>query len=596
MQEKIKKLLSQYRKKPLSKGIFVILIFLGIVILIIGLYNLLFLEKIYPGVTFWGSPLGGLSKKAATGIFKKQIQEKQLYKKELLIFKSNQVWKINFDDINFEYLFDKTADKAALIGRQGNIFQKNREKIQVLKKGFQITLDYSLDETLLEKRIASIAAAVRVDPVDPIINLRSKQFSLEQRVQIDPGDPGQILDQENLKKNIKQRCANLDFSPLEIEIKTISIPLSEENIQVIKIAAGKVLEKRIKLALGNKNWLLEEIELVGFLNVKGEFDKLKILNYLESISPSIDLSPKNASFEFFNNRVISFRPARKGQVLDKEKTAKNILAILNQPSLKEEQGLELIVNQVKPKITTADSNVLGIKELLGKGQSWFDGSISSRTHNLKLAASKFHGELLAPGEILSFNDKIGEINEATGYKKAYIIKNGRTVLGDGGGVCQVSTTLFRSALDAGLPIIERYPHAYRVSYYEQKSQPGLDATVFSPSVDFKFKNDTSSYILVQAKTDLLSKSLTISLYGTTDGRQVILSKSEVWDQTPPPPALYQEDPTLPPGAIKQIDWAAWGAKVSFSWQVVRNEQTLHKKTFYSYYRPWQAVYLAGKKQ
>jgi len=181
----------------------------------------------------------------------------------------------------------------------------------------------------------------------------------------------------------------------------------------------------------------------------------------------------------------------------------------------------------------------------------------------------------------------------TGFQQAYIIKEGRTVLGDGGGICQVSTTLFRAALNAGLPIEERTAHAYRVSYYEQNYQAGVDATVFEPQPDFKFKNDTSGNILIQSKIDLTNLKLTFALYGSWDGREVIVSNSRVWDQIPPPPDLYQDDPTLPMGTVKQVDWKAWGAKVVFDWKVIRGNDILQDRAFYSIYKPWQAVYLRG---
>ena len=214
-------------------------------------------------------------------------------------------------------------------------------------------------------------------------------------------------------------------------------------------------------------------------------------------------------------------------------------------------------------------------------------------HNVALTAAKLNGILLAPGETFSFNQTIGDVSAETGFQQAYIIKEGRTVLGDGGGVCQDSTTMFRAALDAGLEIVQRNAHAYRVSYYEQNSPAGIDATVYSPSPDFKFKNDTPAHILIQTTVNTGANYLKIEVYGTSDGRVSTISNARLWDQVPPPPALYQDDPSLPNGQVKQIDWEAWGAKAAFDWKVVRGSETLHEKTFYSNYRPWQAVYLRG---
>jgi vancomycin resistance protein YoaR len=238
-------------------------------------------------------------------------------------------------------------------------------------------------------------------------------------------------------------------------------------------------------------------------------------------------------------------------------------------------------------------NDLGIKTLIGKGESTFHGSIVSREHNVALTAARLSGILIAPGETFSFNQAVGDISLATGYQTAYIIKDGRTVLGDGGGVCQDSTTVFRAALDAGLPIMERHAHSYRVAYYEQNSPVGVDATVYAPSTDLKFKNDTSGHILVQARANTGTNYLVVELYGSSDGRQANLSNFRWWGQIPPPADLYVDDPTLPAGKVKQIDWKAWGGKAAFDWRVVRGSEILQERTFYSSYQPWQAVFLRG---
>ena len=153
--------------------------------------------------------------------------------------------------------------------------------------------------------------------------------------------------------------------------------------------------------------------------------------------------------------------------------------------------------------------------------------------------------------------------------------------------------MFRAVLDAGLKITERQAHAYRVGYYEQNSKPGFDATVYAPSTDFKFINDTPGHILIQTTVDTANLYLKFELYGTSDGRQVTISNIRLWDQVPPPEAVYQDDPSLAPGQVQQVDWASWGAKTAFDWQVARNGEVLQKKTFYSNYAPWRAVYLRG---
>jgi vancomycin resistance protein YoaR len=319
---------------------------------------------------------------------------------------------------------------------------------------------------------------------------------------------------------------------------------------------------------------------------------------LNNLAIDIDISPQDALFQFENGKVTLFKLSKPGRRLDqnemKQLIKSYISALGNQDYINPQPvTFPLSVKTLLPQISTENSNNLGIKELIGRGTSKFVGSIAGRIHNIDLAASKLNGHLIPPGAIFSFNDTLGDVSAATGFQPAYIIKEGRTVLGDGGGVCQVSTTLFRAALYSGLPIVERHAHAYRVSYYEQDSGPGLDATVFAPTHDLKFKNDTPSHILIQAKTDLPNYTLAFELYGTSDERQAEITKPVILSQTPPPDDLYQDDPTLPKGVVKQVDWKAWGAKVNFDYKVIRNGEIIYQQSFFSNFKPWQAVYLRG---
>lgn len=339
------------------------------------------------------------------------------------------------------------------------------------------------------------------------------------------------------------------------------------------------------------------INLQSVFKINTEF----IDEILASLGESIDVLAENALFQFEKGKVTAFKLSKPGRKLNQEKVKKTILSYIQELEKQSQFDLqtisiELPVETVSPSITTENSNDLGIKELLAVGTSKFAGSIAGRIHNIVLASSRMSGHLVTPDTVFSFNDALGDVSTSTGFQPAYIIKGGRTVLGDGGGVCQVSTTLFRAAINTGLPIIERHPHSYRVSYYEQQSSPGIDATVFAPSYDLKFKNDTGNYLLIQAKSDPKHYILVFEIYGTSDGRKIEITKPVIHSQIAPPPDLYQDDPTLPKGVVKQIDWKAWGAKVSFDYKVTKNEEVLFKKTFFSNFRPWQAVFLKGTKE
>ena len=360
-------------------------------------------------------------------------------------------------------------------------------------------------------------------------------------------------------------------------------------------------------SVGRSDSLLSNISLITqaylwgvFLPPSYTYNQNKFDELISPIAKKIEKKPVDALFKFDNNRVTTFRPSSLGQEIDKDSLNKEIIAqaltITSSNNPDEAIIINIPIKTLEPNITTEKVNNLGIKELIGEGHSMFYHSIPSRIFNINLATSRINGVLVAPGETFSFDKALGDVSAFTGYKQAYVIQNGKTVLGDGGGVCQVSTTFFRAILNAGLPVVERNAHAYRVGYYEEDSPPGIDATIYVPTVDLKFKNDTGHYILVQSQIDLNNLSLAFYFYGTKDGRQVSMTTPVVSNISPPPPDLYQDDPTLPKGEIKQTDFSAWGADVYFTRTVTKNNKVIIFDKFISDYRPWQAIYLRGTKE
>jgi vancomycin resistance protein YoaR len=569
----------------------------GLFFLVFCSYELAYKNRIYPGVSLVGYPVGSQTRAEVKKLVDELTENTLRNHPELvLVVNSQEVATISLKELRLVFKSEKSANEAFRFARTKSFWEDTRKKVSAWKKGVALALDFDFDQKHLDQKIASIAAQVYEPAIRPSIEVvpDSSQDALSQVI-VSPGQSGQELASRKLRLLLNQKLARLDFAPLELPLLTISPGLSEKEVARTKEEAEKLLGKELVLVWETNEWRLKEKELISFLSFIDGPDQFKIAGYVSQLSESIDQPPRNATFQFRNNRVVKFEPARKGQLLDQLKTTE--LISNNWPALEEEKEkkITLPVSSTPPAITIADGNDLGIEELIGRGESWFRSSISSRIHNIKTAAAKLNGQLIAPGKTFSFNRALGEVSETTGYKKAYIIKEGRTVLGDGGGVCQVSTTLFRAALNTGLPIVERRAHAYRVSYYEQNSAVGLDATVYDPTTDLKIKNDTSAFILIQTRADLAGRKLTFDLYGASDGRTVTIGKTRIWDQTPPPPALYQEDPSLPVGVTKQIDWPAWGARTAFDWEVKRGEELLQEKTFYSNYKPWQAVYLVGKK-
>lgn len=324
------------------------------------------------------------------------------------------------------------------------------------------------------------------------------------------------------------------------------------------------------------------------------YDKQPIQETLNHLTDLYEKEPVNAKFQFEKGKVVVFEKEENGLHIEINKALSEIDSIMKKRIINQSSSTIAVAKTIlKPTITLAQTNTFGIEELIGEGVSDYTHSIPQRIHNLLLGTSKFNGVLIPKGATFSFNDTVGDISSTTGYQPAYIIKEGKTVLGDGGGICQVSTTLFRAVLNTGLPISEYHSHAYRVGYYENDAKTGLDATVFGPTVDFKFVNDTPASILIQTTADEKNNKLSFKFYGKKDNRSIELSTPILSDYSPAPEAQYQDDPTLKKGVTKQIDFAAPGGRSRYSYKVIKGNKVTFQKDFSNWYQPWRAVFLVG---
>ncbi|MGI5828147.1 MAG: VanW family protein [Patescibacteria group bacterium] len=559
---------------------------------LIFFYSFLFYGRIYPNIYVNSLHLGGKNEEQAATKLLKQLEKRT---RTLTLSSSIKDYYIHEADLKIQYDINQTVRTAYNLGRNSGFMANLLKRVQLVQKPHRLPLSVTIDESNFNSFVASVSAEVNEPAIPASVSIILQNG--EKTASVSAGKNGRYVDEPLVKKQVYEAFATQNFSTIPLPIKVVSNNVTKEQLQEAQDTASKLLNKKLILEQDGYVWELTDEELINFLSVSSMYNNDKLAVWVGQLAKSVNRKPENALFEFDGQRVVEFKPAKPGITLLENETVEAIKTGIEALTQEEtEYTVTLVTTSSEPEITTGKVNNLGIKELIGKGESWFSHSIASRIHNVSLAASKFHGVLIPPGETFSFVKTVGEIDAQHGYQPAYIIQNGRTILGDGGGVCQVSTTLFRAALDAGLEIVERSAHAYRVSYYEQNSSPGIDATVFSPSVDLKFKNDTPSHILIQAYVDQKNTYMKFELYGTSDGRKVTMTKPQIWDQVPPPPDVYQDDPTLPKDVVKQVDWKAWGAKTSFNWIVERDGYIIHEKTFYSNYRPWAAVFLRGTKE
>ncbi len=253
-----------------------------------------------------------------------------------------------------------------------------------------------------------------------------------------------------------------------------------------------------------------------------KFDPGAVYDWTNTIAASVNAQASDPTMKIVNGRVTEFTPPQTGKALDRyDSTMKIIEALSNGQTT-----VNLTVVTTQPRTELDSTNKLGITELIGRGESKFNGSPNNRRHNIRVGVEKMKGVIVKPGEEFSFNKYLGPVEASTGFKPELVIKATGTVPEFGGGLCQVSSTTFRAAMHAGLPITQRRNHSYAVQYYAPQ---GTDATIYPGVIDLKFTNDTGNSILIWPYFKE-ENYLVFDFYGTYDGRKVELGTPYAYDK------------------------------------------------------------------
>ncbi len=494
----------------------------------------------------------------------------------------------------FDFDIEKALKKAYQIGRVSFI-ERTRLIIAFLKNDetTNLPLDFYLNTKELRAILEEHFMTLEDHPRDASISINRNGD-----IQIIPSQEGFKFLYDEAVAQFKDRLARISDTPIEIPLVYEKPSVVDQDIKESLERARQIISKTpFTITYENRKWQIDKRFLGKWLALErgpDEFiwaiNKDTVRDYLKIIAQDIDIEPENARFAIAGEKVSEFAPSKEGKKVDIEQNVaaleKNIL-----DPLATSTAVELIATTTLPQITTENINTFGIRELIASGTSSYLGSPKNRRYNIQLGATQLNGILIKPDEEFSLLAALGEISEATGYLSELVIKGDRTVKEFGGGLCQIATTLFRAVLNAGLPIIQRQAHSFRVRYYEPPV--GMDATVYNPWPDFKFINDTGNYILLQTRIEK-NDLLVFEFYGTRDGRVTEMTSPIVWDIKEPDPPKFIESDELKPGEKKQVEKRVPGARAKFSRTVVYHDGKENKETFVSKYRPWQEVWLVGR--
>lgn len=313
--------------------------------------------------------------------------------------------------------------------------------------------------------------------------------------------------------------------------------------------------------------------------------------FLEQLAPGLLTPARDGRFDFdpASGTMTAVEPSQSGRTLNVPQTLARLEEAVFTPQNRiVPMAFDYILPRFHNQVTAAE---LGITELVAEATTYYTGSSANRRFNIAVGASRIDGVIVAPGEEFSFNYYIGDISEENGFVEGLVIFGGRTIAGVGGGICQVSTTIFRTSFGGGYAITERNSHGYRVGYYELGgAPPGLDAAIWQPERDFRFQNNTPYHILIEATVYPGEDALQVRFYSTRYF-QVELEDPIIRNVEPAPPPAYEADPDLQPGEIRQVDFAAEGADVTVYRNVYDLQGNLVIEDYaYTHYVPWQAIY------
>ncbi len=506
---------------------------------------------------------------------------------------------IRTESIGFALDVTQAVQNAFAAGHTGSAFAQFRDRIRSLWRATHIDAPVLFDQDALASEISDVADITSTARRDVRLQVKGATARLATDTAV-----GRVINQEEVMRSVVASLRALDTTPLELTLYDDPPRADPLLAQHAVVAAQRMVARPLVLSYEDlqygssrervASWLASEYEndqlVVGF-------DHGAVSAYVTTIADALNIPPQPAHITTDDGRVTGFTPPKVGRVVQEEKLVQLIEDTLRSRATPKPMTDTILVplKSTNVALTGLDSSS-GITERIGMATTPFTGSPRNRISNIKNGVKFLTGTIVPAGGEFSTLGTLGVIDNTTGYLPELVIKGDRTIPEFGGGLCQVSTTLFRAVMNAGLPVTARRNHSYRVSYYENDGNgrvigPGLDATIYEPNLDFKFLNDTDHPVLIIGS--VAGDKVTFELYGTSDGRTSLVDGPHTLTQTPAGEPVYIDEPTLAVGVKKQVEVPHPGGSAVATYTITYADGTKKAQIFSSWYRPWPAKYLVG---
>lgn len=587
------------RRQP--SGLWRWLVF-GILLLIIAApyaIDLAYAAQPLPRVSVQGTAVDGLNRLQLL----EQLEARygRMQREPITLSYRDQQWQPTLRDLSVELDLEQLADDALQFGRHGDPVTRVRELWQLAQGGVDLAPQLVVDLAGLQRYLIGLISTIDNAPVNGVLSLADARVIGQSSL------PGTQLLVDATANDILLALQQMVPQTVPVRTRTLPALIDDADLLAAQQAAQQMLQSPLELRIVDEEPIVWEparlAELLSVMVNDGTLqiaiDTVRLERAVEGLAQQIDSGTAEPRLRFEDGAVRVVAEGAAGRRLQQEQALAVIGSALTAAS-SITRSVDLPVETLLPQVTADNLDELGIVELVGEGSSSFKGSAAYRVTNVLAGAQRMDGVLIAPDEEFSFNRQLGDVSAETGFVEGYAIIGNRTQLEWGGGVCQDSTTVFRAAFWAGLPITERHAHSFYISWYDRfglgalGDGQGLDAAIFTGVQDLKFVNDTGSWLLMQVEVNEAEQILTIRLYGTRPERTVRIEGPYVSNEVAAPTeAIYIDDPDLPSGTIRQSDTARGGRDVLIYRVVTPADGPVRRDEFVTRFKPWPDIYLRG---
>lgn len=552
-------------------------------------YQLVYSQRIPLGVQILDMDVGGLEPAKAKELLSDNLNA--YLRTPMVLQRESRELKVLPGELGASFNVDESIARAAKLSQQGGIFENIQHQVSYLQTPQRLGLAFVFNDVAYQGGVARLEKDVNQPAQDATIKLSGAQ------VVVSPSKPGYKIDRAALQKRLAESFATLSSAPIEIPVQAIPPQVKEADLAQAQKQMEGMLSSPVTVKYGNKKWTIDRATLANMFsfqqakdasgkpNVQVSLAQDKAEAWAKEVAKEVDQDPQDVRMAWNGGKIAITTPGKPGFSVETAKFA----GALNSALAKPDRTVDLPVATVQPA-GTGNPSSLGIKELIAQASTDYAGSIPERAHNIALGAQRVNGKVVPPGGVFSMNDTIGDVSEATGYQLGFAIIGANTVPDFGGGICQVVTTVFKAAFAAGFPIVERTNHLYVIDHYVPIL--GVEATIYQPGVDMKFRNDTDKYILIEVTTD--GSKINANIYGTKPDRQVTIEDPIITNRIPTDRTLIrQESPALPKGEQVMTEAAQDGMDVTVYRSIKVGGKEVSRYKLFSHYRPAHNVILVG---